>query len=159
MEAYVDTPLANPTPVRLSTDRVSASPAVARTSPWATLLTFFCSDAVAFAAVWGLTYAVSNESAVDITRTASALGLIAAAFAFFGLYRSIPLHPAQELQRICLAVTMTFAVFCYLAVPNRQLRLHCSIRRLATDHLSATYISRSLAHFFALAYPGGGRLY
>lgn len=81
-----------------------------RTSRWATLLTFFCSDAVAFAAVIGFTYILSNDS-VAVIGVASVTGLLAAAFTLFGLYSTTPLHPAQELQRICLITTVTFAAF------------------------------------------------
>ena len=115
MEAYVDSSLASPTSVLLPVERTRTQRATsldnAQTSRWATLLTFFCSDAVALFVVSALTYALSNGGTAEVTRTALVLGLVPATLALFGLYRSIPLHPAQELQRACLATTVTFVVF------------------------------------------------
>ena len=96
---------------RASAQRVAAPLVNTQTSRWATLLTFFCSDAAAFTVVGMLAYVLADGSAVDVIRTASALALVSVTFVLFGLYRSIPLHPAQELQRACLAITVTFAVF------------------------------------------------
>lgn len=107
--------LADPAPVlsppkRIRTKGTDVPLEPLRTSRLATFFTFLCSDVAAFATVLGLTHALFHDISA-VARVAAALGVVALALALFGLYRTVPLHPAQELQRACLVITVTFAAF------------------------------------------------
>jgi Undecaprenyl-phosphate galactose phosphotransferase WbaP len=100
--------IAFPSPVSLGKIRAA--------SPYKTTLWLLAGDVVALSTPYWLTvlglYIVTQGLPLSFYLTCfPAIGLYVLAFAVFGLYPGVFLHPAEELRRVTLAVSAVFVVF------------------------------------------------
>ena len=159
MEAYVDT---------LHTETVAAPPITRRAratsapvrearlpySRWATAVSFLLPDLLSLTVVVGVLFLVKRQFEFEDVAMPTMLPVagiaLLVAYALFGLYNVVAMHPAQELRTVAVVTTMVFVAYAFLlvlvGVGGAAMLLGLLAAWLFT--LSVVLVSRALARVF-----------